>query len=440
MATASNPKILRVGVIQGGKIVEERLLKRREDVTVGRDAKSTIVVPASDLPPHSTVFEHRGGQYSLVFTAQMDGRVRVGDADVDFASLRARNLAHARGDQFVFPLTEAARGKVSLGEVTLLFQFVAPPPEPQRAPLPANLQGNPFSGLDGVFAGILGGSLLAHTVLALFIILSPAPVEPELKLEELPDRFARVMIPPPKAEEPKPVEVTDSGTEQKETPKSDASKADVKPAAGPKSRDEIVKNVQSKGLLKVLGSAGAGGGAFADVLGSGTGSADIAQALAGAGGVGIATEASLGSGGPRGGASGNVAGIGDLGTKGGGNVDLGQKREVAVTGRVRDAAPEVETGEVDRNALARYVKDRLKAITGCYERELKRNPTLKGRVVVRFTITSAGRASAVEIEENGLGDDGVAACIRTIVRGWNFPFKPDDDVTVSYPFVFSPAS
>lgn len=86
------------------------------------------------------------------------------------------------------------------------------------------------------------------------------------------------------------------------------------------------------------------------------------------------------------------------------------------------------------------MKDRLKAITGCYERELKRNPTLKGRVVVRFTITSAGRASGVEIEENSLGDDAVGACIRTIVRTWAFPFKPDDEVTVSYPFVFSPAS
>jgi TonB family protein len=439
MATASNQKILRVGVIQAGKIVEERLFKRREDVTVGKEARSTIVVPGSELPPSLAVFEHRNGQYQLVFTEAMQGRVRVGDQDVDFAGLRTQKLAQQRGSVWVYPLNEIARGKVTLGEVTLLFQFVAPPPEPARAELPPSIRGSVLAGMDKVFMAVLGTSLLLHFTGATCIIFSPMPQEPELTLEELPDRFAKLII-PQKLEEPKPVEVTDTGVEQKEEAKAEGPKKEDTRPATPKSRDEIAKSVQSKGLLKVLGSSGSGAGAFADVLGSGTGSADIAQALAGAGGVGIATEASLGATGPRGGGSGTVAGIGDLGTSGGGNVDLGQKREVAISGRVKDSAPELDSADVNRDELARYVKARLKAIIGCYERELKRNPSLKGRVVVRFSITPAGRASGVEIEENSLGNEAVGACIRTIVRAWVFPFKPPDEVTVSYPFLFSPAS
>ena len=72
--------------------------------------------------------------------------------------------------------------------------------------------------------------------------------------------------------------------------------------------------------------------------------------------------------------------------------------------------------------------------------ELKRNPSLKGKVVVRFNITTSGRTSEIEIEENTLGNEAVGSCIRTVIRGWVFPFKPPTDVPVAYPFVFSPAS
>ncbi len=88
MATTHAQKILRVGVIQGGKIIEERLLRKRSDVTIGQEAKNTIVVPASNLPATFPVFEFRNQQYALVFTEEMDGRVRLGNSDVDFASLR----------------------------------------------------------------------------------------------------------------------------------------------------------------------------------------------------------------------------------------------------------------------------------------------------------------------------------------------------------------
>ncbi len=121
-------------------------------------------------------------------------------------------------------------------------------------------------------------------------------------------------------------------------------------------------------------------------------------------------------------------------------VNLRSKGDASVSGRVRDSAPEVESGSVDREALARYVRQRLKAMQGCYERELKRNPSLKGKILVRFSILPSGRSGDIEFEQNTLGDDNVTECIRSVIRGWIFPFKPPDSVSVAYPFVFSPAS
>jgi hypothetical protein len=106
---------------------------------------------------------------------------------------------------------------------------------------------------------------------------------------------------------------------------------------------------------------------------------------------------------------------------------------------VRDAAPEVDSSDVDRDALARYVKGRIKSLQSCYEKELKRNPSLKGKLVVRFSIMPSGRTGDIDIEEDTMGNDAVGACIRSYIRGWVFPFKPDSEVPVSYPFVFSPA-
>src|SRR5216684_2617791 len=191
MSSGNIPKILRVGVIQGGKIVEERHLRLHETVTVGQDAKNTFVVPASDLPSTFAVFEARHGQYDLVFTERMDGRVRFGNSDVGFAGLRAQGLAKKRGNVFVLPLNEAAKGKVVLGEVTLLFQFVKPPPEPVKTELPPSAKGSIWHSMDQLFFLVLAGSLLVHFSGAGYLACSPRVEEHELSLDELPDRFAR---------------------------------------------------------------------------------------------------------------------------------------------------------------------------------------------------------------------------------------------------------
>src|SRR5262245_49920987 len=97
MAAPAPSKVLRIGVIQGGKIIEERLLKRREPVTIGQGAKNTIVIPVSNLPQSFTLFDLKGGQYSLGFSEQMDGRVSLSEsAAVDFAALKSSGQAKPR--------------------------------------------------------------------------------------------------------------------------------------------------------------------------------------------------------------------------------------------------------------------------------------------------------------------------------------------------------
>jgi len=264
-----------------------------------------------------------------------------------------------------------------------------------------------------------------------------------------------MIIPDKPKEPPKPkTDVAEAGDTKKGDDKKgdDKPKGDAKPKgpAGPVDaqarRDAIAKGVANKGLLKMLGSlgdGGAGGAAIEDVLGSGSAGTDIASALQGAGGVGVATADGLAEGGGRkGGGSGEATGIGDLATTGGAGAagGLGEKKAAAITGRVIDSGgPEVDSSNCDRDAISRYVKRNLRAIQSCYERELKRNVNLKGKIVIRFTIGETGRVMGQpEVEEDTMGNAQVVSCIRATIRMWMFPIK-DNECPVAYPFVFAPA-
>ena len=95
---------------------------------------------------------------------------------------------------------------------------------------------------------------------------------------------------------------------------------------------------------------------------------------------------------------------------------------------------------MDAAAIAREIHARRKAIGACYERALKQQPTLAGKLVVRFALAPAGTVSSVDIDEDTLRAPDVAACIRAVVLHWRFPALSEGAAELSFPFVFQPAS
>ena len=43
------PRILRIGVLLGGKIVEERLIRERTPVTIGQSMRNTFSIPVEEI-------------------------------------------------------------------------------------------------------------------------------------------------------------------------------------------------------------------------------------------------------------------------------------------------------------------------------------------------------------------------------------------------------
>ena len=196
--------------------------------------------------------------------------------------------------------------------------------------------------------------------------------------------------------------------------------------------------MRNTGILKLLGAKADGSGSIADVLGKGDVDRDQEKAFQGVGGLTVATsDASLrgvktGTGGS--GKVANISGLRGAGSIAGGDTGAGST-EKRVSGIVKSEAPAVD-GELDPSLVSKEVRTRIGAIKACYERALKRNPNLSGKIKVRWTITAAGTVSAVEIEEDNLGDNEVSSCIKGLVIRWRFPAPSGGSVEVVYPFVF----
>ncbi len=460
------PKVLRIGIIHNGKIIEERIVRRRETVTVGPSEKNTFVIPAQDLPSSRfEIFETKGGDYTLNFSENMTGRVSVKGEVIELAELRTSGKARRKGKLFQVQLNDQARGKVVLGDSTILFQFVAPPPIQPRPQLPAAVRGTVWGSI-GAFV----------TVCWLVIFLGEAGViiwweskdwpnvsdwDKYMQLQELiTPNEATFEKPKKKVEEGEGDEAAedDEGDEQdEENDKPSKNTKKVEDTGPKKSAAEIAREraekraalaqaIAERGINKILGTLGGDSatGAIADVLRGGDVGADQDDLLSQVSGVGVATGETGGSlKGPAGGkGSGEAADISQIKVKGGDKTvkTAGPGTERKIKGKVKKKRPVASggTGMLAAQDVAKEVNRKIGAIKGCYEQALKRDPTLSGKVTIQFTIKGDGRVSSARTTMNEL-TPAVGSCMVKAFKRMRFPPPEGGTVTFEYPFMFTPA-
>lgn len=199
-------------------------------------------------------------------------------------------------------------------------------------------------------------------------------------------------------------------------------------AAHSKSTAEIAQEVSNKGLLGLLTGTGsaAQGASVQDVLGEtgGSGSGNLDEVLSGLNGIktsGTAGSGSGGKGGARGGrTSGSGTGIGDLveGLTSAKSQKFGNRTDKVV---VSNSEVAVEGGKSAGRApeqVMAVVNSHRAAINYCYQRALRKNPNLKGKISLRFVISPSGSVKDVKILSSTLNDPSVERCIISKIRSW----------------------
>lgn len=198
-------------------------------------------------------------------------------------------------------------------------------------------------------------------------------------------------------------------------------------------------------LASPFGAAFAVGNDDEDVWGNITG--DEIGASGGVGGLGL-LGAGRGGGGEGEGTIG-LTGIGTIGQRGNNGTRLGygdrNGRDSGTkfdgrrtrTPQVRVVSSEVKS-TIDKEIIRRVVRAHLNEVRGCYDQGLSRDPNLRGRVAIQFTIGPSGTVGASAVAESSLGDKSVESCIAKSVRRWRFPTgATQGSAVVTYPFVLS---
>lgn len=454
---AKAPRALRIGLFLNGRPLEERVLRRREAVTLGPDARCTFIVPPqSGLPARLHLFEVVDSGYTLRLHENMRGQIVLRGDTVTITDLRDETMPDRDGTYRV-SLDEAAQGELRIGDLKVLFQLVRPPPLHARPTLPVSLRPSLHEVLlqDRRVLQLALASFILHFGFVAYLRAMERPKQTDI--EEIPDRFVRMLVPkkpelkkllPPKpTEQPKSVEAkkddtpkkppeTKPGTKAQTPPKAEDPAAAARAAAEKQAR--MAEQVQNLGVLKMLTAKGPGG-ALADVLKNGGQDRDADQVFREVGGVGPAT-GDRGLGAARGGGSGQTQGIGGLVATGPTDgVGTGSKAEQKVRAVVQDSAPQdLDPVDLDPQAVIAKIRQYRGALVACYETALKRNPTLAGKITLRFTIGKIGKVTKVDIEVDTMHDDDVNACIVDHAKNWRFPAPQSgsDDVQFSYPFIF----
>ncbi|MCA9559897.1 MAG: AgmX/PglI C-terminal domain-containing protein, partial [Myxococcales bacterium] len=91
---------------------------------------------------------------------------------------------------------------------------------------------------------------------------------------------------------------------------------------------------------------------------------------------------------------------------------------------------------LDQSQIVGTIKRYQRSITGCYQRQLKRDDSLRrARITLTFQIRNTGRTSNVSLERRYRGTV-LDSCLRSVVRRWTFPKFKGEPIPVEYPLIF----
>jgi hypothetical protein len=124
LSAPAGPRVLRVGLVRDGRVVEERLFKNAVDVSLGDGELATFAAPCATRD----VLVRRADGYVLVLSTGMKARLADGHG------------VHELGPGETRPLDHESRGKIQVGETTLLFQMVVAPVPAARPQLPLSVR------------------------------------------------------------------------------------------------------------------------------------------------------------------------------------------------------------------------------------------------------------------------------------------------------------
>ncbi|MGC6510029.1 MAG: AgmX/PglI C-terminal domain-containing protein [Myxococcota bacterium] len=392
---------------------------------------------SNDFP----LFESSAEGFVCNIATDWQGFVDNGSENIAFGKLLENGDLKQGPHGLQFVLNEDSRIMIETGGPTY-YAHIVPAPKQVAAGTGFNIS-YPFLALLFLMSAFFGGSIF---------LLSSGIIVPENDVNQMEERFAQMLLEePPEPEEELPDANEDAGEGAKA--KDDEGKvgkedAVMKEAKGDKI--EIDKKQRDKEIVDAAFGEMFGAAADEGSL-EGMGAAALDASLeGGVGGLLGAKGVQMGAGGlgSRGsglGGGGTANGLGGMGNKGSGRGSSGYGSGAGSYGKKSSrglskiGGQPIIMGALDKSLIDAVIKRNMNQIRYCYQRELTKNPSLGGKIVVKFTIAKDGSVSKANIKSSSMGNKKVESCIAGRFMQFKFPEpKGGGIVIVSYPFIFAP--
>ena len=441
MEKGKDKTLLQLRITQGTQ-TRHRVLKGGQTLTVGQSPENDITLFGENYPKKHALLVKKSKHCQIHLQEYMGGAMWLGNSRLAFEDLIKHRLLPRKGDSFVIQVSAGTEGFIDLGEVRIDFSYNGTQAAPQeytdyswRRAFIKSL------GRDLVFKFVFVFLLTIHAGLLGFY--HGKEIQPEAKpieLEKIPERFARFILKPPS--EPV-IKSTGEVVAQGEASKAETAKTEDKTAAE-RSEGNAEGNptnpVAGEGLLGLISGVGAS-----------KASSSVVDFLVDKGlvkeldNVFSETNLKVGNGGSssgdkfdqliafseRGGIDKLVSGYEQVET-----VTLKKQGQVNIESPANLRETEGATGQRSEESIRSMILSNMGRITYIYNKYLKRDPNLRGKLVLEIAIAASGEITNCYVVEETVNNPDFVNEILSAVRRWKFAAIARGTVTVNYPFVF----
>ncbi len=409
-------RALRVGVLLGDNLVEERVFRDGSPITFGQSLRCSISVPGDGIPHEHVLFAREQGRFILRPTPKMTGKLaQGGQINTELA-----------GD---ITIESGARGKLTIGDATLLFQEIAAPPRAPKPLLPASVRGTLGDRIDRRLAAIIGASVIAHLAIAGYAwwndietgSMLETPVAQQYRQEVMEVSFPDDPVTPPPSETTEPGAAVPATPVQTPRPIVRPSRVTTKnPTPTAATEDEALK------FASILTGTEVGRNGANDMNKRQPG-VDLGTQIDAVGDrqVVVGNDDSGFREGPREGIGTKPKQVTNDPNQVATQTPKGPERDPGGRIQIKPLPPEGE----GTTLTVQMVLDKIKGVymiglQRCYKKGLLDDSKLSGKIAMSFTVTERG--SLDDASAAGVSSE-VDACINSLMSGWRFGIPRDKD-------------
>lgn len=93
-------------------------------------------------------------------------------------------------------------------------------------------------------------------------------------------------------------------------------------------------------------------------------------------------------------------------------------------------------GTIDAKEVNSFINARFGQVKACYERRLKTNTFLEGKLDLNIGVSSQGKVTSVGVNNDTIRDAQMLSCVKQVIQDWDFPKPTGGRVTIAKTFSF----